>query len=77
MRVQAWFSHLPPVLVLELSRFKYNQKSGQAEKIHDAFTFDRQLFMDRCAHVCVCVCVFVYDHMGTVIWENFVVKIFS
>jgi len=45
--VQAWFSHLPPVLVLELSRFKYNQKSGQAEKIHDAFTFDRQLFMDR------------------------------
>ena len=45
--LQVWFTHLPPILVLELSRFKFNQQHNQAEKIHDHFTFDRELFMDR------------------------------
>ena len=45
--LQTWFTHLPPILVLELSRFKFNQQNNQAEKIHDHFTFDRELFMDR------------------------------
>ena len=30
---EAWFTSLPPILVLSLSRFKYNQNSGQAEKV--------------------------------------------
>ncbi len=44
---QTWFTHLPPILVLELSRFQYNQKSSQAEKLHNPLVFDRQLFLDR------------------------------
>lgn len=44
---ETWFTHLPPVLVLSLSRFQYNQASGQAEKVHDRLKFDLQLCMDR------------------------------
>ncbi|XP_064407430.1 ubiquitin carboxyl-terminal hydrolase 28-like [Halichondria panicea] len=44
---EAWFTSLPPILVLSLSRFKYNQNSGQAEKVHDKLQFDLQLSMDR------------------------------
>ena len=46
---QTWFTHLPPILVLELSRFQFNQTSGQAEKIHNPLDFQQQLFMDRYA----------------------------
>ena len=44
---QTWFTRLPPILVVELSRFKYNQTTGQAEKIHDQLSFDQILYMDR------------------------------
>lgn len=47
MLQETWFTRLPPILVLELSRFKYNQQSSQAEKIHDPLLFDRTLYMDR------------------------------
>ncbi|XP_011404322.2 PREDICTED: ubiquitin carboxyl-terminal hydrolase 28-like isoform X1 [Amphimedon queenslandica] len=50
MEQETWFTHLPPVLVLELSRFKYNQLTGQAEKIHDSLSFDKTLYLDRYLH---------------------------
>ncbi len=40
---EAWFTRLPPILVLSLSRFKYNQSSGQAEKV-------RSVFVILCSH---------------------------
>ena len=44
---QTWFTVLPPILVLELSRFSYNQSSSMAEKLHSRLTFDLTLSMDR------------------------------
>lgn len=45
--LKTWFTRLPRVLVIELSRFNYNQTTGQTEKIHDQLHFDKTLFMDR------------------------------
>ncbi|XP_078673041.1 ubiquitin carboxyl-terminal hydrolase 25-like isoform X1 [Branchiostoma floridae x Branchiostoma belcheri] len=42
-----WFTHLPPVLTFELSRFEFNQKLGKAEKIHHKLEFPKFLYMDR------------------------------
>jgi len=47
MQQQTFFSRFPPILVLELSRFHYNQTTQQAEKIHDRLDFDLQLCVDR------------------------------
>eukprot|EP00058_Branchiostoma_floridae_P024809 XP_002610299.1 hypothetical protein BRAFLDRAFT_126861 [Branchiostoma floridae] len=44
---QHWFTHLPPVLTFELSRFEFNQKLGKAEKIHHKLEFPKFLYMDR------------------------------
>ncbi|KAI8484119.1 hypothetical protein Bbelb_380730 [Branchiostoma belcheri] len=41
-----WFTHLPPVLTFELSRFEFNQKLGKAEKIHHKLEFPKFLYMD-------------------------------
>lgn len=47
MRQQTFFTRFPSVLVLELSRFQYNQTTRQAEKVHDKLDFDLQLYVDR------------------------------
>ena len=44
---ETWFRHLPPVLILELSRFEFSSTEGKAKKIHDRFAFDEVLYMDR------------------------------
>ena len=45
--IQTWFTVLPPILVLELSRFSFNQTSSMAEKLHSRLSFDLTLSMDR------------------------------
>lgn len=47
MQQQTFFSRFPPILVLELSRFQYNQATRQAEKVHDRLDFDLLLCVDR------------------------------
>ncbi|XP_037079258.1 ubiquitin carboxyl-terminal hydrolase 25-like [Pollicipes pollicipes] len=42
-----WFTVLPPVLLLELSRFHFDQALGRTEKIHDRLTFPMEMYMDR------------------------------
>ena len=44
---ELWFTKLPPVLFLELSRFQYNMERKTAEKIHNRLEFPERLFMDR------------------------------
>ncbi|XP_030060077.1 ubiquitin carboxyl-terminal hydrolase 25 isoform X2 [Microcaecilia unicolor] len=45
-----WFTELPPVLTLELSRFEFNQALGRPEKIHNKLEFPSVLYMDRYMH---------------------------
>ena len=45
--LQCWFSRLPPVMILELSRFEFDQTSKRVEKINDQLTFEQVLYMDR------------------------------
>nr|XP_033797793.1 ubiquitin carboxyl-terminal hydrolase 25 isoform X6 [Geotrypetes seraphini] len=45
-----WFTELPPVLTLELSRFEFNQTLGRPEKIHNKLEFPSVLYMDRYMH---------------------------
>ena len=45
--VQSWFTHLPPVMILELSRFEYSTDSKQVLKINDSLDFEKVLYMDR------------------------------
>jgi len=47
---ERWFTQLPPVLVLELSRFHYNTERKAAEKIHNRLEFEEKIFMDRYMH---------------------------
>ena len=47
MQQQTFFTRFPPILVLELSRFQYNQATQQAEKVHDRLNFDLLLYVDR------------------------------
>lgn len=47
MQQQTFFTRFQPILVLELSRFQYNQTTKQAEKVHDQLDFDLQLYVDR------------------------------
>ncbi|KAM7314595.1 ubiquitin carboxyl-terminal hydrolase 25 isoform X1 [Ixodes scapularis] len=44
---ESWFTKLPPVLVFELSRFRFNQQLGKPEKIHHQLDFPEQLYLDR------------------------------
>ncbi|KAM9299364.1 ubiquitin carboxyl-terminal hydrolase 28 [Gastrophryne carolinensis] len=44
---ERWFTKLPPVMTLELSRFEYNQSLGQPEKIHNKLEFPEIIYMDR------------------------------
>ena len=44
---ETWFRHLPPVLILELSRFEFSPTEGRTKKIHDRVAFDEVLYMDR------------------------------
>ncbi|KAM8770170.1 LOW QUALITY PROTEIN: ubiquitin carboxyl-terminal hydrolase 25 [Rhynchonycteris naso] len=45
-----WFTELPPVLTLELSRFEFNQALGRPEKIHNKLEFPQVLYLDRYMH---------------------------
>ena len=47
---ERWFTQLPPVLVLELSRFQFNTERKAAEKIHNRLEFSDKIFMDRYMH---------------------------
>lgn len=47
MQQQTFFTRFPPILVLELSRFQYNQATRQVEKVHDRLNFDPLLYVDR------------------------------
>jgi hypothetical protein len=47
MQQQTFFTRFPPILVLELSRFQYNQATRQVEKVHDQLNFDQLLYVDR------------------------------
>eukprot|EP00795_Rhopilema_esculentum_P016432 gene16432-7841_t len=42
-----WFTHLPPVLTFELSRFIFNQQLARAEKIHDPFRIEQTIHLAR------------------------------
>ncbi|KAL1430131.1 hypothetical protein MTO96_002390 [Rhipicephalus appendiculatus] len=44
---ETWFTKLPPVLVFELSRFRFNQQINKPEKIHHRLDFPELLYMDR------------------------------
>ncbi|KAL3213299.1 hypothetical protein MRX96_035533 [Rhipicephalus microplus] len=44
---ETWFTKLPPVLVFELSRFRFNQQMNKPEKIHHRLDFPELLYMDR------------------------------
>ncbi|XP_049524790.1 ubiquitin carboxyl-terminal hydrolase 25-like isoform X4 [Dermacentor silvarum] len=44
---ETWFTKLPPVLVFELSRFRFNQHLNKPEKIHHRLDFPELLYMDR------------------------------
>ncbi|XP_032826770.2 ubiquitin carboxyl-terminal hydrolase 25-like isoform X2 [Petromyzon marinus] len=44
---ELWFSELPPVLTLELSRFRFNTEVGRPEKIHSRLEFPDTIYMDR------------------------------
>jgi ubiquitin carboxyl-terminal hydrolase 25/28 len=44
---ETWFTRLPPILSIELSRFEFNQSEQKAEKIHDRLTFPQAIYMDR------------------------------
>lgn len=44
---ERWFTTLPPVLFLELSRFHFNTNKGIAEKINNQLEFPQNIFMDR------------------------------
>ena len=44
---ERWFTKLPPVLVLELSRFHFNTERKAAEKIHNRLEFSEKIYMDR------------------------------
>lgn len=44
---ETWFTKLPPVLVFELSRFRFNQNFNKPEKIHHRLDFPELLYMDR------------------------------
>ena len=47
---ERWFTKLPPVLVLELSRFHFNTERKAAEKIHNRLDFSEKIYMDRYMH---------------------------
>lgn len=44
---ERWFTLLPPVLFLELSRFQFNTSKGVAEKINNTLEFPQEIFLDR------------------------------
>ena len=44
---ERWFTKLPPVLFLELSRFQFNTNRGVAEKVNNFLDFPDVLYMDR------------------------------
>jgi len=44
---ERWFTTLPPVLFLELSRFQFNTSRGIAEKVNNILEFPEEIFLDR------------------------------
>jgi len=44
---ERWFTTLPPVLFLELSRFQFNTSKGIAEKVNNVLEFPQEIFLDR------------------------------
>jgi len=44
---ERWFTTLPPVLFLELSRFQFNTSRGIAEKINNVLEFPEEIYLDR------------------------------
>lgn len=44
---ERWFTNLPPVLFLELSRFHFNTNRGVAEKINNVLDFPEVMYLDR------------------------------
>ena len=44
---ERWFTQLPPVLFLELSRFQFNTERGVAEKVNNFLDFPDVIYMDR------------------------------
>jgi len=44
---ERWFTTLPPVLFLELSRFQFNTSRGIAEKVNNVLEFPEEIFLDR------------------------------
>jgi len=44
---ERWFTSLPPVLFLELSRFQFNTSRGIAEKVNNVLEFPQLIYLDR------------------------------
>jgi len=44
---ERWFTTLPPVLFLELSRFQFNTSRGIAEKVNNVLEFPEEIYLDR------------------------------
>ena len=44
---ERWFTSLPPVLFLELSRFQFDRSRGVAEKVNNPLEFPEVIYLDR------------------------------
>merc|ERR1719187_2113671 len=44
---ERWFTSLPPVLFLELSRFQFNTSRVTVEKVNNTLDFGQEIFLDR------------------------------
>ena len=44
---ERWFTCLPPVLFLELSRFQFNTSRVMVEKVNNTLEFGQEIFLDR------------------------------
>eukprot|EP00743_Colponemidia_sp_Colp-15_P007033 GILK01007589.1.p1 GENE.GILK01007589.1~~GILK01007589.1.p1 ORF type:complete len:990 (-),score=185.29 GILK01007589.1:398-3367(-) len=46
-RSDCWLKSIPPVLLLQLQRVSYDAEKQSLVKLHDRFTFEKTLFIDR------------------------------
>ncbi|KAL4510751.1 hypothetical protein ABPG72_004905 [Tetrahymena utriculariae] len=45
--MQFWISKIPEVLLFQIQRMQYDQKTQEVVKIHSEFSFDKEIYVDR------------------------------
>ncbi|EAS07365.3 ubiquitin carboxy-terminal hydrolase (macronuclear) [Tetrahymena thermophila SB210] len=45
--MQFWISKIPEVLLFQIQRMQYDQKTKEVVKIHTEFSFDKEIYVDR------------------------------